>query len=267
MCVRYLFILFISLFFVKNLLADVLVFGVVPQQSPFRLVKVWQPVIDYLQKATGEKIILKTERSIVEFKRVLYKGTYDISYISPWQYMILHNKHGYIARVRAKKSIVGILVANKNSNITDISMAANKKFLFPAPNAFASTLVTKYELLKQFNIHVDKERYVNSHDSVYKGIARGIGDIGGGIERTFKNLKDKQTKESLIILHKTKAYPSHPIVFKPALSKIRQDKLIKALLNMPKRLLNALSMKELIEIDDSEYDVIRDFANKLALKE
>jgi len=262
---KYLFILFISLVFVKALFAQSLVFGVVPQQSPFKLIKVWQPVVDYLQKATGEKIVLKTERSIVEFKRVLYKGTYDIAYISPLQYVILHKKHGYISKIRDKKSIVGLLVANKNSAITDISDAVDKEFLFPAPNAFASMLITKYELLKQFNIHVDKVRYVNSHDSVYKGIARGIGDIGGGIERTFNNLSDKKTKDSLVILHRTKAYPSHPIVFKPSLSKAREDKLIQAFLNMPEKLLNALSMKKLIEIDDSEYDAVRDIANELSI--
>lgn len=30
------------------------------------------------------------------------------------------------------------------------------------------------------------------HDSVYKGVARGIGDIGGGIEEHFDALEDNE---------------------------------------------------------------------------
>lgn len=80
-----------------------------------------------------------------------------------------------------------------------------KKFLFPAPNAFAATLLTKYELKQKFGFDVDKHAqvlYVNSHDSVYKGVSRQVGYIGGGIIRTYNNFKSSDDKEKINIYQK-----------------------------------------------------------------
>jgi len=59
-------LLFINII-VLNL--EALTFGVVPQQSPFKLMKVWTPVVKYLEKETGEEITLKLEKSIPSFEK------------------------------------------------------------------------------------------------------------------------------------------------------------------------------------------------------
>lgn len=263
---RYVTIFFIYSFFMGSLFAKVLTFGVVPQQSAMEMIKKWQPVVNYLEKATGDKIILKIERSIPDFEKVLYSGGYDIAYMNPYHYVIAHKRQGYSAGVRDEKNLVGILVVRKGDGIRDISMLKGKEFLFPAPDAFAATLLVKYELLKKYGIDINKEkkyRYVNSHDSVYKGVARGIGDGGGGIERTFNDLKDTEAKESLVILYKTKAYPSHPFAFNSSMSEAQKEKLVKAITQMPQEFVNEVSMKHLRETNDAEYDSVRDVAQAL----
>lgn len=265
---RTLITLFISTVLIVSLEARVLVFGVVPQQSPIELIKDWQPVIAYLENVTGEKVVLKIERSIPEFEKVLYSGGYDIAYMNPYHYVLAHKRQGYTAAVKDEKKVVGILVVRKNSGINDVSMLKGKQFLFPAPDAFAATLLTKYELLKKYGIDVNGEkkyRYVNSHDSVYKGIARGVGDVGGGVERTYNSLDDQETKESLTILYKTKGYPSHPIAFNPSLPAHIRTKITKALLEMPVQLVTSINMKHLVAVDDTSYDDIRDIAAALPL--
>jgi phosphonate transport system substrate-binding protein len=240
--------------------------GIVPQQSQLAIAKDWKPIIDYLETTTGDTFILKTERSIPEFEKVFYSGGYDIAYANPYHYVIAHKKRGYIAAVRDEKNLVGILVTKKAGPITSVAMLRGKRFLFPAPDAFAATLVIKYELFRQYGIDLERDKtfsYVNSHDSVYKGVARDIGDAGGGIERTLSDLDDKETRDSLVILHKTKAYPSHPIAFKPTVSQTDQAKITKALLNTPAELLVPLKIKRLIEIKDSQYDTVRDIADVL----
>lgn len=245
-----------------------LTFGVVPQQSPLILIKSWAPVIQYLEKETGEKIDLKIENSIPKFEELLYSGAYDIAYMNPYHYIIANEKKAYKAKIRADENLVGILVVSKNSTINNIVDVKGKKFLFASPNAFAATLLTKYELSKKYNINIEKNEqftYVNSHDSVYKGVARGIGDIGGGIERTFNALEDTEAKETLKILYKTQAYPSHPIAFSSSVSEDVQKKFINALINMPKNLLEDLSMEHIIKTNDKEYDIVRDIAKELSL--
>lgn len=253
---HFLFLFFFSTFISLTLYSKPLVFGVVPQQSPLELIKAWKPLMDYLEKTTGEKIVLKIERSIPEFEKNLYEGNYDIAYMNPSHYVIAHQKKGYMAKVRDQKNLVGILVVRKDSGIASVSDMKGKQFLFPASGAFAATMINKYELLVNHNINIEsneKFRYVNSHDSVYKGVARGIGEVGGGIERTFNDLDDKETKSSLIIVHRTKPYPSHPFAFLPALSQETQLKITKALIAAPDSLLIALNIKHLIEINNSEY--------------
>ena len=66
-------VLGLPLLIVQLLHADIIM-GVVPQQSPLKLQKVWQPIAEYLSEKTGEKVIFKTEKSINKFEEVLYKG-------------------------------------------------------------------------------------------------------------------------------------------------------------------------------------------------
>ena len=260
---------FMMLILLTPLEAKTLIFGVVPQQSPIKLIQDWKPVIAYLEKATGETIELKVERSIPEFEKKLYSGEYDIAYMNPYHYVISRKHKGYIAKVRDEKNLVGILVVKKSSRYNDISKLSGKTFLFPAPEAFAATLLVKYELLKKYKIDLEKDKnylYVNSHESVYKGVARGVGDIGGGIERTFDAFNDTKSKDTLMILYKTKAYPSHPFAFNPALSNERRTRITKALILMPESLVTSIGMKHLIEIEDSEYDVVRDMVDTFPIK-
>ncbi len=259
---RYTIILLAAVLWTLQAQAKELVIGVVPQQSPFKLLKVWQPVAEYLSQTTGHTIVFKTEKSIPEFERVLYNGGYDIAYMNPYHYVIAAEKEGYSAAVRADKKIVGILVSDQPTLQAALE-STSKRFLFPSPNAFAATLLTKYELKKKMQFDIDKQgsvRYVNSHDSVYKGVARGIGDIGGGIERTYRSLQDETSKAKLHIVYRTDPYPSHPIAFKPSVDPMVRQKIVQALMNMPEAILQPLKIKTFIQISDAEYDSIRELA-------
>ncbi|MDB2563007.1 phosphate/phosphite/phosphonate ABC transporter substrate-binding protein, partial [Sulfurimonas sp.] len=253
---KYLLVFIIT--FISSLHADIIM-GVVPQQSPLKLLKAWSPIAQYLSEKTGEKVIFKTETSITKFEKVLYSGGYDFAYMNPYHFVVAHQTQGYTANIRAYKNIKGILVMKKGLGIEKIKDKDNI-FLFPAPNAFAATLLTKYDLIQKFGVDLktlNKARYVNSHDSVYKGISRNFGDIGGGIERTYNTLTDKQTKESLNIVHTTKAYPSHPFAFKATMNKEKKERIIHALLNIDASYLKRLKIKKLKTIDNSEYDIIK----------
>ena len=255
----------VLIFAITSLLAKSLIFGVVPQQSPQKLYRVWSPFINYLSKEIGIKVIFKTEKSIPEFEKKLYSGYYDIAYSNPYHYTLVHKYQNHMALVRFNKKIVGILVARKDSNINSLNNIKNKEFLFPAPKAFAATILTKYEVLKKTGFDIEKSkkfRYVNSHDSVYLGIVRGVGDVGGGIIRTFNRFKNKN---GLKIIYKTDPYPSHPISVRADLDKNLIEKIKQVLLNMPYDLVKKINKKRLIETNNAEYDVVKNLAVKLGI--
>ena len=262
------FLLLFSTLFIYTLHAEIIM-GIVPQQSPLKLLKVWSPITKYLSEKTGEKIIFKTEKSITAFEKILYSGGYDFAYMNPYHFTVANKKQGYLAEIRAKKNIKGILVMKKEHATKNLDFK-NMSYLFPAPNAFAATLLTKYDLLEKYGVSLEvlnKAKYVNSHDSVYKGVSRGLGDIGGGIERTFNTLNDKKTKDTLITVHTTKAYPSHPFAFKPNMKKETKNKIIDALLNIPLSYLDTLRMKKLIPTDKNEYNSVENLVTKLKIVE
>jgi len=251
--------------------AEKLTLGVVPQQSPLKMFKVWKPITKYLSEKTGHEIIFKTEKSIAEFEKTLYSGGYDLAYMNPYHFVVANRKQDYQAAVRADKMIRGILVSkNEKDSFNKIIKSKTTRYLFPSPNAFAATLLTKFELLTKYGVDINKQdsyQYVNSHDSVYSGIARSTGDIGGGIQRTYANFGKKKDKNQLNIIYTTDAYPSHPVAFKPSLSTELQSNLKEAFLNIPDELIARLSIKKIIPSNNEEFDAIRDLESKLAVVE
>ena len=242
-----------------------LTLGVVPQQSPLKLAKKWSSVTEYLYKETGIKIHFKTEKSIPRFEDELYAGKYDISYMNPYHFIQANKKQNFNAFIRAKKNIVGILISKDNNILFSKENLTGKTFLFPAPNAFAATLLIKFEFKEKYNFDIDKEAkvfYVNSHDSVYKGISREIGYAGGGIIRTFNNFKSKNDKEKLNIVYRTNKYPSHPIAYHPRVEKETILKIQKAFLNMPKSIKKNLSINNFIITNNKEFDIIKNIGVK-----
>ena len=241
--------------------------GIVPQQSPIKLYKSWKPVTDYLSETTGLKVVLKTEKSIAEFEKVLYAGAYDLSYMNPFHYTIASERQHYEAVVRADKMIRGILVMKTDQpDMEALIKDTNTRFLFPSANAFAATLLIKYEMLTKFGVNLNDTgnyQYVNSHDSVYIGVERGIGQLGGGIQRTFNNFKHSKEETLIREVYQTEAYPSHPIAIKPSVPAADREKIIEALLQMPDELKAGLSIKQMISSNDEEYSVIRELSEKL----
>ena len=241
--------------------------GVVPQQSPIKLYKSWKPVADFLSQETGFKVVLKTEKSIAEFEKVLYSGAYDLSYMNPFHYTLASERQGYEAVVRADKMIRGILVMKSDeAEFEALIKDENTKFLFPSANAFAATLLIKYEMLTKYGVNLNDAgnyQYVNSHDSVYLGVERGIGQLGGGIQRTLRNFKVSNADSAIDEVYQTEAYPSHPIAVRSGMPEEDRAKLIEALMRMPEELLSALSIKKIITSNDEEYAVIRELSEKL----
>lgn len=247
------------IFFTTVLFSQEITLGVVPQQSPLELSKKWLKITNYLSQKIGVNVVFRTEKSIQVFEDKLYNGQYDIAYMNPYHFIVANKKQHYNAFARSKENIVGIILGKKGKEF-NINNLKDTTFLFPSPNAFAATLLIKYELKEKYNFNIDNETkviYVNSHDSVYKGVAREIGDFGGGIIRTFTNFKDLEDKDKIDIVYKTNNYPSHPFASHPRISQDLVNKISEALLEMPEGLKKSLSIDEFMSTTTNEYDVIK----------
>lgn len=238
----------------------VLSFGVVPQQAASRLAKLWVPVLSYLSDRTGASIEFHTAPDIPEFESRVAKGEYDLVYMNPYHYTVFHENAGYEAFARQKDHhIVGILVVPNDSPIQDITELAGQTLAFPAPAAFAASVLPRASLRAQGVTFTAK--FVASHDSVYQSVAQGLYPAGGGIESTLSNT-NPDVRAKLRVLWRTPAYTPHAFAVHPRVSAELRERVAEAMYAMAndregRARLAAINFAGIVPARDGDWDGVR----------
>ncbi|MEM0912600.1 MAG: phosphate/phosphite/phosphonate ABC transporter substrate-binding protein, partial [Pseudomonadota bacterium] len=215
--------------FTFNSYAETLTFGVVPQQSAKKLAQSWSPMLAYLSAKSGVQLEFATAKDIPTFEKRLANGEYDIAYMNPYHFVVFSESAGYQALAKQlNKSIYGIIVVPKDSDIQSLSDLKDKTLAFPAPAAFAATIIPQASL-QDAGIDISSQ-YVSSHDSVYLNVQRGIFPAGGGVVRTL-NATRPEVKEQLRVLWKSPGFTSHAIATNANVSNSTRAALLEAMLN------------------------------------
>ena len=204
--------------------------GIVPQQSATRLARLWVPILNHLGEKAGISLRFATAPNIPTFEKRLASGEYDLAYMNPYHYTVFHRNPGYVAFAHAAdKQIKGIVVVRRDSSIADLSELAGHKLAFPAPAAFAASVLPRAHLRNK-GIAIEPV-YVSSHDSVYRNVARGLYPAGGGVMRTFRSI-DSAVSDQLRILWTTQGYTPHAFAAHPAMPIGVVDRLQQAMMSM-----------------------------------
>ena len=225
------------------------------------MAKVWIPLLSHLEKASGVSLRFKTDSSIPKFEEKLAKGEYDLAYMNPYHYVVFHEQSQYEAIAKAKdKLIKGIIVVPRNSPIVKLDDLHGKTMAFPAPAAFAASILPRAYLKSK---HIDiTATYVNSHDSVYANVALGRYTAGGGVMRTFKNTPEKYRNE-LKVLWTTNGYTPHAFAGLSTINTKDLEKVKQAMIDLDKsedgkKLLNALKLQGIEAARNKDWDDVRE---------
>ncbi|BBE50971.1 Phosphate-import protein PhnD [Ferriphaselus amnicola] len=235
-------------------------FAIVPQQAVTELAKSWIPFLALLSERSGVKLKFVTAPDIPTFEKRLGNGAYDIAYMNPYHYTVFHKKSGYKAFAKEKgRKLTGILVARKGSAINDIRDLNGLTLAFPAPAAFAASILPRASLRKE-GIDI-KAKFVASHESVYLNVAQGMYPAGGGIKRTFE-LMDVATQQELQVIWITPGYTPHAIASHPHLPDAVVNTLQKVMLSLDEdpigqSALKAIGFKGVEQAQDRDWDDIR----------
>lgn len=188
-------------------------FGVVPQQSASELARLWIPILQWVAGRAGVPLRFATAADIPTFERRLLAGEYDFAYMNPYHYTVFSMRPGYRALAREKdRRLRGLVVVRKDSPLQALAQLAGQEVAFPAPAAFAATVLVRAELARQA-VGI-QPRFVGSHESVYLNVARGLHPAGGGIERTLAAM-DASVRDQLRVLWRTQAYTPHAFAAHP----------------------------------------------------
>lgn len=235
-------------------------FGVVPQQSAFKLAQMWTPLLAHIEAQTGLRLTFITAKDIPTFEDELTQAKYDLAYMNPYHYVVFHSRSDYQPLVRdSEKNLRGILVTRKDSHITDVAQLNGLTLAFPAPAAFAASIIPRAELQRS-GISINP-RYVNSHDSVYLNVIKEFFPAGGGIIRSLESLPEEQ-RSQLRVLWQSKSYPSHPIAAHSRVPLAHQTLLTQTLARLVdttegRALLKQLNFNRLDPATDKDWDDIR----------
>lgn len=239
---------------------EIITVGIVPQQSAATLVRNWAPLLDYMSEQTGLKLVFRTAPDIPTFESRVLRGEYDLAYMNPYHYAVYSIQPGYRAFAHQEdKLIEGIIIVRKDTDITQLEELEGRQLAFPSPAAFAASMLPRSELQKQ---KIDfTAKYVGSHASVYKSVAKGLYPAGGGIQRTF-NAIDESVRSQLKILWKSNGYTPHAFAAHPRVSNQVVNLIQKELVDMDttvkgKELLSNIKFKSVKAADDEEWDSIR----------
>jgi len=240
--------------------SPVLSFGVVPQQAASKLARLWTPILYHLSKETGVILQFKTAPNIPEFEKRLAAGEYDLAYMNPYHYTTFHKSPGYVAFAKQKnKQIKGIIVVAKNSPIKNVDELNQQTLAFPSPAAFAASVLPRAHF-KQSGMTITA-KYVSSHDSVYRAVAQGITPAGGGIMRTYNNLKP-EIQGKLRVLWNTKQFTPHALAAHPRVDALLLQNIQTAMVQMHEnetglKLLSAIKFEGIDTAEDREWDDVR----------
>ncbi|WLQ16666.1 phosphate/phosphite/phosphonate ABC transporter substrate-binding protein [Hahella aquimaris] len=235
-------------------------FGIVPQQSAEKLARAWGPVLSYIEQDSGVRLLFKTAPDIPEFESRLGRGQYHFAYMNPYHFVVYNKYPGYQAMAREKdKMIKGIIVVAADSSIQDLQSLQGADLAFPAPAAFAASVLPQAILARQ-GIRIQPQ-YVLTHDSVYLNVMQKRFIAGGGVMRTFNAMPDEVTR-NLRILWTTPAYTPHAIASAPGVPPQVVKAVTQAMTRMGdseqgRALLQPLSMRGFIPAANADWDDIR----------
>lgn len=235
-------------------------FAVVPQQSATQLAEAWTPVLAWLSQSSGLHLQFVTAPDVPSFEQRLAAGEYDLAYMNPYHYTVFSTSPGYRALARAKGDrIKGILVVQKDSAIKSLADLNGKTLAFPTPAAFAASLLVQAELRGRGIAFTPK--IVNSHNSVYRSVAKGIFPAGGGIPRTL-NLLDETVRGDLRVLWETREFTPHAIASRPGLNADVRLRLLNAMREMGvdargQELLKSIGFKGFEQARDEDWNDVR----------
>jgi len=182
--------------------------GIVPQVPPREIVSSWSPVLRQVGQRSGQCLVLVVAPSIPAFEQQLRSGQLDFAFMNPYHQLMAQRWRGFIPLVRDGQSqLEGILVVRKDSPVRRLADLNGATVAFPAPNAFAASLLPR-ALLSRAGIRITPS-YVRTHSNVYRAVILGSSLAGGGVNNTLQRERP-EVRQRLRVLWRTPPFPAHP---------------------------------------------------------
>jgi phosphonate transport system substrate-binding protein len=223
---------------------------IVPQLTASQTYTRWGPLLDQIGKNTEQCFDLIVPVNIPQFEADLANSRPDFVFMNPYHMAMKWRNHQYIPLVASSEPIFGVITVRRDSKQNALKDLSGSKIGFPAPNAFAASLLIR-SMLDSNGIAFEPD-YLKTHSNVYRSVARGAVTAGGGIHATL-SAEPAELQDELRILAETKRYTAHPFSASARVPEVIQKRVQAAFLNLAKtkegaELLNRIQLTKPMEV-------------------
>ena len=236
--------------------SDTLVFSTAPTQSPEMTRQLYQPLVDYLARETGRKIVLKPTRNFLEYSHGMQKGEYDIVFDGPhfvgWR--VAKFKHKVVAKLPG--SIRYVVVSRDDAHIVDYKdLAGTKVCALSSPNLISLAFMAMYPRAASQPILVKVNSFKDALDCVHKG--EGVAAL---IRDKYWEVQPYSQKKGLQLIYTTdKAFPQRAFSVGSRVDNKTRQLIVKALISegaidSSDAILQRFRSKNFTTAESSEYE-------------
>lgn len=156
---------------------NVILFGVHPLHNPQHLFKVYQPLVDHLNRhVSGVRIKLEASRNYAAYDEKLFGGHFHFALPNPYQ-TVTAAERGYriFGKMGDDENFRGIILVRRDSGIRRVEDLKGKAVSYPAPTALAATMMPQW-FLHTHGLDVMRDienRYVGSQESSILNVVQG----------------------------------------------------------------------------------------------
>ena len=205
-------------------------FDVVPQLTAAKIYTTWSPLLQRVGQDAKLCFELRVSATIPEFEQKLLKGEPEFVFLNPYHAVLAHQKKKYQPLLANSEDLLtGILVVRADSPIQHLEELKGKSITFPAPNAFAASLLIRAELAKK-KIEITPV-FVKTHSNVYRSVIGKDVIAGGGVNNTLDN-EAPEVRQQLRVVYETSAYTPHPVATHLSVSTAVRERFLKTMLKL-----------------------------------
>lgn len=251
---------------------DTLILGVNPFTDPLKIKELYLPIINEVARGLGKKIKTIIVSDYEALTKYIKDRLIDIGWFSPMAYVNAKNELELIPLVspviNGKASYYGYIIAHKDNSFNNLRDLKGCSFGFVDPLSTSGYIYPRKILLME---NIDPEHdfkniyFLGSHNNVIQAVLEKRIEAGATYNEALERAeKDGLPISNLQILKKTDPIPKDAIAVHPEISKDIIEKIKKEFVCLNekreiKQILRKTSIDGFIEINDSNYDVIREY--------
>ena len=242
--------------------------GMLPYISTHRLIEIFLPIKEYLEKELHRPVKLVTAPNFREYLQRSLDGEYDIYHTAPHFAALAELEYGHRRLSRYTRMLDGSILVAKNGTIKSIKDLKGKTMTTPGELAVITMLGEK--LIMENGLELGKDisiRNTTSHGNAILSVAKSKADAAIVSAGVFERMPE-DIKEKLTILTKTRKVPHVMFMANSKLPEKEYQAAKKAMLNFTadgpgKVFFTKTKRGNMTSITDTDIDILRPYVEIL----